>query len=59
MRIYQIPRNDLDACMAYHDRHQGVTPDEAHVMYLLQDDTEAFKALTLSPRWIIKAATAT
>lgn len=36
--IWDLGRNDVDACIAYRQEHGGVTSDEARVMVRLQDD---------------------
>lgn len=48
MRIYQIPRNDVAACIAYHDERGGVTPDDLHVMFMLQDDPSELTRVSAS-----------
>lgn len=35
--VWDLPRNDLAACEAYHEAH-GATPDDVRVMLKLQDD---------------------
>lgn len=48
--VSDIPRNNVAACIAYARKHKGVTPDEAHVMVMLQDDpTELLKVMAKWP----------
>lgn len=41
--IWDIDRNDIAACRAYHDALGGITSDEARVMIRLQDDPAKLK----------------
>ena len=36
--VWDLPRNDVEACARYYKRRGGVTADEMHVMLMLQDD---------------------
>ena len=38
MKITDITRNDVEACVRYHDENDGVTPEEAEGMIMLQSD---------------------
>lgn len=44
VKLTDIPRNDVDACVRYHDDRGGVTPEDEHVMVMLQDDPRALLA---------------
>ncbi len=48
--IYQVPRNDVAACMAYYEARGQITTDEAQVMMMLQDDPVATAALREASR---------
>lgn len=49
MKITDIARNDIAACVAYHDEHDGVTSDEAHVLIMLQSDPA--ELIAIMKRW--------
>lgn len=49
--VWEIPRNDVRACVRYYEAH-GVTEDEVAVMLQLQDDPGELK--TLAQRWTVR-----
>lgn len=46
MTVYQLPRNDVAACVAYYEARGQITTDEAQVMAMLQDDPSALAAVS-------------
>jgi hypothetical protein len=50
--VWQVPRNDLVAAAAFHDRRGYVTSSEMHTLLLLQDDSSELRALAAA--WTVR-----
>lgn len=44
--VWDLPRNDIAACIEYHDKHPDMTPEEIRIMVKLQDDETQLMEIT-------------
>lgn len=52
-QVEDLPPNDLDACQKFYDA-RGVTVDDLHVMYHLQDDDNYRKLIKMTREWKVR-----
>lgn len=49
--VTEVPRNDLAAVTAFYESRGQVTPEELHILYMLQDDDAELRRLVKSKKW--------